>query len=125
MKKVLFEMNKNNEPMSICQSCKGDNLHMAYSIGRYQVQCKDCGYYGQAMATKQKALEQWNRPNHLEDKVSELYKYVLEEIECRKRGQENAHKAGLGYEMDYQRGMKDACNRIKVMMDMSFSFLHD
>lgn len=73
--------------------------------------------------TGNKALDKWNRPNHLEDKVSDLYKYVLDERECHKRGQENAHKAGLGYEMDYQRGMKDAYSRMENMMRMSFNFL--
>jgi hypothetical protein len=104
---------------------------MADSIGRYQVQCQDCGYYAYAKETEEEALACWNtkkkRSNHVhlrdEDKIRELYAYVCDELECHKRGQENARVASRGYEMDYQRGMRDMCNRIKTMMGLSFSFL--
>jgi hypothetical protein len=106
-----------------CQKCKSNNLHMANSIGHYQVQCDDCGYYGQAAETEKKALSRWNRPNHLEDDVCELYRWVLDEMGCHARGEEKSRQRGFPYDMDYQRGMKDAYGRMKTIMGMSFKFL--
>lgn len=42
-----------------CPCCKNESLHLAESIGRFQVQCK-CGYYSYASIDKDSAIKNWD-----------------------------------------------------------------
>jgi hypothetical protein len=44
-----------------CRECQSDELHLAYSAGRFQVQCLNCGFFAPSQLSEKSAWAAWNR----------------------------------------------------------------